>query len=406
MDKMALADRFDGYSNVFASDSNIGIDLKAMADTLRSMPEEKFAKVINADFEEDATFNFDTKGPSALQSRTKQMDRKTPAHVPGGIVPTDPQFAGVPKGNNKAKMIAELAKKHGVDIKVVEKIFDKLNMTGVQASMPGVMDTSGPGAYSNVTLHRDRKNPARVPGGINPTDDMFRGVPKGDQAKMIADVSSEFKLDPSTVKNIIGDLNAAFKSKAASDLWTKSASDLIAQNLVRDVLGMDKSICCDTKRHLDKKQMPDATKTQETKGAVARQEDTGAALKPEQVPHLDEVLNSDMYKKSQGKVVKEAATVEDRPDTGAAEPQNINADQTAVENAKRLEKIEDANKKAEAKEKAEKAKELSRPKSKEVKAQSEVEANTVVAEGVEFDNVMMEAEANDEDVKKLSALFE
>lgn len=371
MDKMALADRFDGYSNVFASDSNIGIDLKAMADTLRSMPEEKFAKVINADFEEEAFLTPGQSGPSALERRTPLSERP---HM----------VADSPK-------VKQIADKYKLSPDQIHELFidlETLKGPNPKPSFKEAFLTTGPGG----TGSRER-----VP--LSERPHMVADSPK---VKQIAD---KYKLSPDQIHELFIDLetlkgpNPKPSFKQAGDTWTKSASDLIAQNLVRDVLGMDKSICCDTKRHLDKKQMPDATKTQETKGAVARQEDTGAALKPEQVPHLDEVLNSDMYKKSQGKVVKEAATTEDKPDTRAAEPQEINADETADDVAKRLKKIEDEKKKADLKAK-------SRPESKEKEAQPEVEANTVVAEGVEFDNVMMEAEANDEDVKKLSALFE
>jgi hypothetical protein len=324
MDKMALADRFEGYSHVFASDSNIGIDLKAMADTLREMPEEKFAKVINADFEEESSVISPMSGPGSMR-RVPLSER--PGY--GGGKKIDPA---------KAKMIA-----------------DKYKLT--------------PDQIHEIAVDLESlKGPAPKP--------------SFEEAEAAAKVEAP---------------------KAVKDTWTKSASDYIAQNLVRDVLGMDKSICCDTKRHLTPPQMPDAKKKQETKGAVVRQEDTGRALTPEQTPVLSEKLDSDMYKKSKGPVRKEAtAASEETPETRAAEPQAVNKDAVKVKDpAKEIEKMK--------KEKAEeelKARHEQDKKTVGKPADEEVEANTIVAEGIEFDNVMMEADANDEDVKKLSALFE
>jgi hypothetical protein len=321
MDKMALADRFEGYSHVFASDSNIGIDLKAMADTLREMPEEKFAKVINADFEEESSVISPMPGPGSMR-RTPLSER--PGY--GGGKRIDPA---------KAKMIA-----------------DKYKLT--------------PDQIHEIAVDLESlKGPAPKP--------------SFEEAEAAAKVE-----DP----------------KAVKDTWTKSASDYIAQNLVRDVLGMDKSICCDTKRHLTPPQMPDAKKKQETKGAVARQEDTGRALTPEQTPVLSEKLDSDMYKKSKGPVRKEAtAASEETPDARAAESQKdaVSKDDTAKQ-------LADVQKKQDEADKKKKQEELEARHKKP--ANEEVEANTIVAEGIEFDNVMMEADANDEDVKKLSALFE
>lgn len=316
MDKMALADRFEGYSKIFASDSNMGIDLKAMADTLREMPEEKFAKVVDA-----GLLGGIGKGVPMMHSRTPMSER--PYNIGEG-----------PEG--KAKMIPEkgltdIAKKHSIPAEKMKSIYQDI-MEAAEA------------ASEEVEACKEQKD-------------------------------------------------------SSSEAWTKSASDFVAQNLVRDILGMEKSICCDTKRHQTPKQMPDAKKTQEIKGAVDRAEDTGAALKPEQVPHLDVKLNSDMFKKSKGPVRKEAAAAaEENPESEAAEKQDMKDAGKVEDPAKIAEKV----KKMEEEKKKKELEEKSRPK----KEESEVEANTIVAEGIEFDNVMQEVDANDEDVKKLSALFE
>lgn len=382
MDKTALADRFEGYSEVFASDCNMGIDLKAMADTLRSMPEEKFAKVINADFDEEAMIAPGMIGPSSTQHGGRGVGE--PHRTTGGPATTSvyPEMK-----QDKTKMTPEISK----ILKALE-------------TQPGALEkfinlVSGKAVVKEATLDAEAVvSPMGGPGALGrrtPLSD--RPWMKGDskKVKMTPEISADIANALETEPALFEKAKSLVKQASTGDAWTKSASDYIAQNLVRDVLGMEKSICCDTKRHLDKKQMPDATKTQETKGAVARQEDTGAGLKPEQVPHLDEKLDSDMYKKSQGKVRKEATT-EETPDAKAAEPQEVKdaGKETPEETTKRLDKIEKEKKEEELKAK-------SRPEAKK-----EAEASTIIAEGIEFDNVMMDVDANDEDVKKLSALFE
>ena len=406
---MALADRFEGYSKVFASESAFGIDLKAMADTLREMPEDKFAKVINAGFEEDKEAMLTTPGRQITQP-TLHGGRPDVSPTPGGIVPTDPMFKGVPKGL-KAKMISNIAKKRKIDPSMVQSIYEDFQVAAKEASSEEVdagLVTPGH-QVGQPTLPSSRKDPVHTPGGIVSTDPMFKEVPKGLKAKMISDIAKKRKIDPSMVQSIYEDfqvaakeaseeVDACGKKEASESAWTKEAFDYVAQSLVRDVLGMEKSICCDTKRHLDKVQMPDAKKSPETKGAVARAEDTGAALKPEQVPDLSEVLESDMYKKSKGAVRKEAA-VEETPDAKAAEPQDVKDAGKVKDPAVEIEKMKKEKAKEELKEK-------SRPKAEAPKEAEVVEANTIVAEGIEFDGVLNEVDASDEDVKKLSALFE
>ena len=346
MDKMALADRFEGYSKVFASESPFGIDLKAMADTLRGMPEDKFATIIDASYEGDkeAVVAPMTQGPGALGMRTPHSERGH-GRVPGGIVPTDPAFAGVPKGP-KGKMLPETA----------------LSQIGKEHGVPS-----------------------------NKVKSIYESIAKAEEAAASAEVE------------------ACGKTASTDSTWTKEAFDFVAQNLVRDVVGMDKSICCDTKRHLTTDQIPDAKKKAETKGAVNREQDTGRALTPEQVPNLSVVLDSDIYKKSKGAVRKEAA-VEETPDAATTEKQEIDSAKKdplaeAQKTLKGTQKgIDKAKKEQDKAKKVEEKAQKSQLPTEEPAA--EVEANSIVAEGIEFDNLMSEVDANDEDVKKLSALFE
>lgn len=80
--------------------------------------------------------------------------------------------------------------------------------------------------------------------------------------------------------------------------WNKEASQEIVDNLLRDVVGMNKTICCDTGRKLDKDQVPD--------GSHAGIPEKPNTLKPEQTPDIADSLDSDMVKKSKGAVKKEA----------------------------------------------------------------------------------------------------
>jgi len=71
--------------------------------------------------------------------------------------------------------------------------------------------------------------------------------------------------------------------------WNKEASEAVQSYLLKDVIGMDKAVCCDTGRKLDKEQMPDATKKQEKP----------ATLTEEQTPKLSESLDSDIVSKAE-----------------------------------------------------------------------------------------------------------
>ena len=52
MDKIALAERLEGFAKVFATENPIAIDLTAMGKVLRGMSDEKFAQIINPEMEE------------------------------------------------------------------------------------------------------------------------------------------------------------------------------------------------------------------------------------------------------------------------------------------------------------------------------------------------------------------
>lgn len=90
-------------------------------------------------------------------------------------------------------------------------------------------------------------------------------------------------------------------SEAVENYWSREANDAVAQNLLRNVLGMEKSVCCDTKRKLTPDQTPDGKHS----GVPSRP----ATLKPDQTPDQVDDLDSNMVEKSRGKVQKEAGKI-------------------------------------------------------------------------------------------------
>jgi len=86
--------------------------------------------------------------------------------------------------------------------------------------------------------------------------------------------------------------------KTAGMFWNKDASKAVVDNLLRDVVGMNKSVCCDTNRKLEKDQVPD--------GTHAGLPEKPSTLKPEQTPDVSESIETGMVAKSKGTVKKEA----------------------------------------------------------------------------------------------------
>jgi chemotaxis protein histidine kinase CheA len=193
--------------------------------------------------------------------------------------------------------------------------------------------------------------------------------------------------------------------------WNREASDAVIRNLISDVLGkeaMEKAICCDTGRQLEKKQMPDAEKKQEKP----------ATLTDPQTPKLSESLKSDMYKKSQGAVRKEAAkkdeavvdapvTEEDAPKAEEA-PEAPKAEEVPVAKQMAEEKAEKKVEKTQeqatdtAEDTAKALKKLEKMTDK--KASEEAEA-MLSFDGIELGSPMGEVELTDEDRNTLGKLF-
>jgi len=205
-------------------------------------------------------------------------------------------------------------------------------------------------------------------------------------------------------------------TKVEGGYWNREASQAVMQNLVGDVLGkeaMEKTILLDTHRHLEEQQKPDARKKQSVPSTLTK----------EQTPHLSEALDSDMYKKSQGAVRKEAAEEgeperDEKPavkptEEPAEEPTGEPSEQEkAVAKQKAKGKVQKAKK--EVTETVEELAKVQKPEEPEaavkpaagtVKTASEAPANTVSFDDIQLTAGMIEVELTDEDKVRLGKLF-
>jgi hypothetical protein len=193
MNRIALSDRLEGMSKIFADGNPIAEDLKAMAFTLRNTTDEKFASVLNSEFEADKLSGEEVEAYDPGTSTWSPAERGQ--HLPSG--------AGGRKYSpaERAKVLDEWAKKEGILPKALASL---KNMLGV--------------------------------------------APAGSPSVAPARESSEEGIE------VIQEVEA---SEDAGLFWTKEATDYITANLVRNVLGMEKATIMDTKRHLTPAQVPD-----------------------------------------------------------------------------------------------------------------------------------------------------
>jgi hypothetical protein len=177
---------------------------------------------------------------------------------------------------------------------------------------------------------------------------------------------------------------------------------------------MNKTICCDSGRHLEKNQIPDGTHS----GEKAKN------LKPEQTPDQKDVLNSDIYAKSKKTPLrKEAASEEEeKKDEKKEEKAATLEDIKKMQVEKEKEKGEKAEDKAEKKteetgkalEEAKKSKEKSKEKAESIPEdkppedkppEDKKEATSCEIEGIELSAPMEEANLDAAEAAKLSKLF-
>lgn len=93
-------------------------------------------------------------------------------------------------------------------------------------------------------------------------------------------------------------MSAEANEKTAGMFWCKEASKAVVDNLLRDVVGMNKTQCCSTGAKLEAKQVPNGSHDGEK----------APTLKPEQTPDDAASIKTNMVEKSRGAVKKEAGS--------------------------------------------------------------------------------------------------
>lgn len=177
-------------------------------------------------------------------------------------------------------------------------------------------------------------------GGGGPGDGMPKVIPVGGPGMPGAPEGPMDEEKVIVIKNDGGmPMSAEATEKTAGMFWCKEASKAIVDNLLRDVVGMNKSQCCDTGRKLEKEQIPDG----------GHDGEKAPTLTPEQTPDDAASIKTDMVAKSHGAVQKEAGK----------KPQSI------------TDKMRDKKEEKEKKQMAEDVKELKKDKAPSAKSASE-----------------------------------
>ena len=92
MDRIALAKRLEGLSKVFASTTPYHRDLKAMAEVLSKVEDEKFATILSPDFTSEAS-GVEAAAPSPFGAPSLRHPGTAPS-IPGrGVMREDPEIA-------------------------------------------------------------------------------------------------------------------------------------------------------------------------------------------------------------------------------------------------------------------------------------------------------------------------
>lgn len=152
--------------------------------------------------------------------------------------------------------------------------------------------------------------------------------------------------------------------------WTTEASDKVQEILLREIVGMDKEICCDTGRRLSDEQIPDGTH----KG-LPEKPDT---LTNKQTPDISKSINSKMVEKVKKEEIRKDAAKKCK---------------TSKEEEELKEKVE----------KTEIEKDMKKGKKEEKK--EEGKDTSSIVEGVELLASMNEFELSPSEIDELSNLF-
>jgi len=416
MDKLVLAKRLEGFSQVFAGDNSIAVDLQAMATALKGMSQEKFASIVNAGYEEEACEDKKDEEKSEKDAMFGAQPYGNPGDAYSNRTPLTERYqgAGGMKGKLTPDQLKAVARKHGIPEDKMISAYPELTASSEVAASPKQASTDG---WTKEAFDAVASNLVRDVLGMNKSvcEDTGRHQtkvqdPDGDKAPGLKNVRPT---EQDTGRDLTPEQVPDLKDKLDSDMYKKSKGPVKKE-------GSTAPICEDSGRHLTKEQMPDAEKAPELKKVLNLEQDTERALTPKQVLHKDEVLKSDMFKKSKGPVKKEAADEGDADADSAEKSKEVGTDSEKEEKAndicqkdatkKPVEKeVADLKKKQEKEEKAKKMQELKEKSQgkKEAEASESVEAGI---EGISFDvspEVLpdFQVSMNDPEIQKLSSMF-
>jgi predicted SnoaL-like aldol condensation-catalyzing enzyme len=376
MDRIALAKRLEGLSKVFASGTPYHRDLKAMAEVLTKVEDDKFQTILSADFVPDAT----EAGFGSMSFPGSQYDRSGINRFFSNLAKNQPQ---------KAQQIKKLEEE-------TMAVFEPQPTPQGTPAQPVIQAAEEVTAFGGMSFPGSQYSR----GGINQFfANLIKNSPQ--QAPRLKKLEEETmaifepqQFDPSVAKNVAP--MPGLTRMAASDgmFWNKEASEAIQSYLLKDVLGMDKAICCDTGRKLEKGQVPDGTHDGEK----------APTLKPEQTPDQKDVLDSGIVEKSHGKVQKEASA----ESTEKKDPEACDKEATVTEEEKSAATTQEVKDKAkeEALKKLQKAqaeKEQADKAKKDKDANEELEAS--LTEGIELSSPMDDVTLDANEQNELSKLF-
>jgi hypothetical protein len=312
---------------------------------------------------------------------TIAVDLNAMAHVIENM--SDEKFASVVNKEAFGQMFNNPGPKAGPA--KMQEIRQRMRETGT----PGTIRT--PEEFAQMAVKVFGEGNLKKPGFIQKLVSELKGIAKEPE---MADVpTGEGIPTPVTADNHNEDVMDGM-------YWNKEASDAVAGALLKDVVGMDKSICCDTGRKLEKKEMPDSEKKQETP----------STLKGEQIPQDKENHDSGIVEKANA--AKKQASDEEHEEKEADAIKDIKDGIEKIEEA--VEKIEEVEEKKEDEEVVE-AKEEKKDEKKEDEevdagkkktAASVVDDSLLKSEGVELIAPMSEAKLSSNDESELSKLFD
>jgi hypothetical protein len=403
MDRIALAKRLEGFSKVFAANTPYHRELRAMAEVLSKADDEKFQSILSTDFtpEERDAFLSPTHTPyqrgqnlgpqlggpkhnSIYEGLSSDIKKKLMQIAPAAI--TILQEAQAPAGVAAPVQASEEEKE--AFLSPTHNPYQRGQNLGPQLGGPkhtSIYD----GLSDQIKKELQRVAPAAIT------------ILQEAQAPAGLETSRQF--DPSAAKGVAPipgltrEEETAMSAEASTGMfWNKAASDAILNNLLRDVVGMDKKQIEDTGRKLEKGQISDGTHDGEK----------ASTLKPEQTPDQKDVLKSDMVEKSHGKVQKEAASdnkEEDKASCGDKKEDKAAASEKEKELEDKEASLEDVKKRREQ-DKQKKMEKTVEELAKAKKPADSKEANELF-EGIELGSPMEDVTIDAAEADKLSKLF-